>query len=133
MTGRRIQPNPDRRGFLKLFGAGALICPIIGETPNLEATAKLIEEPQVVLAQPVPAHSSGAAVRQFSGIHDITVMIDGQCFTAKSFFVDIKSEIGTLNNGYGSEFVARAPRVKWTLTGECVADEAGQLFQMYSS
>jgi hypothetical protein len=38
-----------RRDFLKLFGVGAAIVPVIGSTPKMEAKARLIEEPKIEL------------------------------------------------------------------------------------
>src|SRR5215510_4263754 len=43
----------DRRGFLKLFGAGAMVAPVVaGMATNTGAMARLIEEPKVEIIPP---------------------------------------------------------------------------------
>lgn len=136
--------SQDRREFLKLFGAGCAIVPIIGGLPTLAAEARIIEPPKVELA---PPSSFGAFSSQFGGAtegairpgqYGMVVIFDSpdggrSIMMAKTFITHIEQHVRVARSQHGSALLAfpYGPSITWKLEGQCVADDKGQLMTMF--
>lgn len=130
----------SRREFLKLFGVGAAIVPIIGGVPIATAEAKIVEPPKVEIAKnfslmgEVSAANFGAI-----GQHGIIVIFerpDGtrSVLTAKTFVTSIDQtikEIRGRDSRFPQDFAFNDKKLHWKMEGDCYADAAGKLAEFY--
>lgn len=116
----------DRRGFLKLFGIGAAVVPVIGGMPAMDAEAKLIEVPKVELITDPASLQMPPAVMFADREAEITVLVkrkNGErfSFTANTFITEYRVSPGIELPTHGSRFVETIPgyrRISWEMRGE---------------
>lgn len=120
----------NRRGLLKLFGAGAAIVPLIGGVPEVASAAKLIEVPKL---EPIVSPSEVVSLPPFnkSGKVGIVVTITEENgkryqFSADTFVMETNVERVdvTDHTGYRSPFRSFIPGpsyLEWQLRGRMIA------------
>lgn len=117
----------SRRDLLKYFGAGATIVPVLAGVPNIEAPAKLIEEPRIqpvelATMQDIP-FARGWAREQIFITVDIASKRGHYRFQADSFLADVRSEPidVTAYDSPNRQFIPGPMEpVRWTLSGVCL-------------
>jgi hypothetical protein len=123
----------QRRDFLKYFGIGASVVPLIGGIPKTDTVAKLIEEPKadVKLASQMPTvdaldfiRSSGPKRMQVSFASEY----DGPSFTfeCRTFIVHHKVDVIPVTrypyrDGAFQEFIPAVQQLTWELELEGLA------------
>lgn len=122
----------DRRDFLKLFGAGAAIVPIIGGLPKMEAEAKLVQVPTIELPDaPVDLGKPYNGFWPSSGVCDVTLTIrtgDGTRYVAhgKSLILEMTNELPEPIYSWGHHdpvgYASPRQRLKWQVNGEYLFD-----------
>lgn len=129
----------DRRDFLKLFGVGAMVVPIIGGVPAAFAESKLLDAPRVELAEP----SMVGDVKSFDPFLNaksaITIIMDHEdgkriTLSAGHILMEFTNEVkefrdGTFRNNV--RHVLSLPRkIRWKASGEFLQDEKGILYTL---
>lgn len=84
--------NVDRRSFLKFFGVGATIAPVVGGLVNHEAQATLIEQPHVKILE--PPHIE--AVSALDGEYDARVILRSRSY-GKTFQFECAVQVADLD------------------------------------
>jgi hypothetical protein len=127
--------NHDRRDFLKMFGVGCTVVPIIGGIPVAAAESKLVEIPKI---EPVENLSMLGDLRSsvlMSGPMGITVIMDdpltGKRTTlqGKTFVMSVSDEMSELKNIRGDirGLVHRYKKTTWRMEGEFIGNEKNEL------
>jgi len=117
----------NRRELLKRFGVGTAIVPLVGGVPELQAEAKLIEEPKVELAKTLTSITTEANIngaRYGPGRHAITVHIKpevgpGIRFSATAFVTESSIEYLTFTGLRLTEHAPYSERLHFTIKGIC--------------
>jgi hypothetical protein len=131
----------DRREFLKMFGVGAAIVPIIGGLPQLAAEAKLIETPRVEIVESL---STLGTIRQngfgMAGKYGITIIIDNidgkrlVVMSADTYFTEVKIETMDIHSDrhthYPQRVVTGRNTFEYEIKGRCTPDQAGNLMEV---
>lgn len=132
----------ERRNFLKLFGAGTAIVPVVSGLPLLAAEARLIEEPKIELFDKIPDSFGDANVRSnifnLEGKYGITVIFEHESgkrlvMQGETFVLETKYE---MKNFYSERYqypikgVAHNDRVEWTLKGQMVPNDENEIAVM---
>lgn len=125
----------DRREFLKLFGVGTAIVPIIGGKPNLFAAARFIEAPKVELASSSEAMMLEQNNTILTGDDLIVRTIDP--LTQKVYFVHAKKFVISrtylehrtgFRNVASGLFVTDGKRLKVQIEGDILPDNHNEMF-----
>ena len=126
----------DRREFLKLFGAGCAIVPIIGGLPIQSAEVTLIESPRVRLADsPILFGNVKSGDIQMNGKYGITVIFEREdgmrrMLQGQTFITNAEQEMKAIR-GFGEDIAfAGSRRVRWKLEGEFHANKAGEILTL---
>ncbi len=121
----------DRREFLKLFGVGAAVVPIIGGVPFASAESKIIEAPKVELVKPTTfgptdwfldksLHEPCATTIIFEREGGRRYMLHG-----RSCVLQATVYTAGLGSRYQRELIEMVPKhreLKYTLTGQFFTD-----------
>jgi hypothetical protein len=113
----------DRRDFLKYFGIGSTVVPLIGGMPKTDTIAKLIEEPKadvkIVPQMPPEEFLDLLNLRQRLDMHVSFSHPKGGRVTFRAETFVSKYSIGTKDGfNFDKEFVPMFPSfVSWTLEG----------------
>jgi len=125
----------DRREFLKLFGVGCAIVPIIGGAPVIAAESTLIEVPKLI---PVEKSTWAGKFegpfgdRIFGGPMGMTVTLDNPInaqritLQGKTFILSMGQELGDIRSKYNKQ--VRAQYIKertatWKFEGQFIPNE----------
>ncbi len=127
----------DRREFLKLFGVGCAVVPIIGGAPVAAAESRLIEIPKLIPVEQPSMAGSADGVRFMSGPLGITVTLDdpsdGKRVTlhGKTFVMSIQNEIGDCRSWHDRVPFAQIVKKQiatWRMEGQLLPDEDGNIY-----
>jgi hypothetical protein len=122
----------NRREILQLFGVGAAVVPIIGGAPEMAATARLVEVPRVepcISTNPYPQvkqirmETGGRYRMTLTALHD-SFLIEGDTFLTDLSYESLKV---TDFSGRAVDTILSQQRLRWTLSGEFLEDQRGQL------
>lgn len=131
---------PDRRDFLKLFGVGTAIVPIIGGLPAFAAEAKLVEPPKVELFDKVsdgftPTNVANIAGGK-SGKYALTVIMESEegerivLHAPKSFWLKSTVDIAPItswNARYPVGIGVAGRAINYVIEGTLLPDDTGAL------
>lgn len=119
-------PDLNRRGLLKLFGAGTTIAPLVAGKVVAPATARIITPPEVEIVEPKPV----VAASEWSMLPDpndkmicIYRTSDGHeaIFTADVVTTEVEvqwMEVRSVHHLW-PEAIPKQKRLKWRLEGVC--------------
>jgi|ERR1017187_3743076 hypothetical protein len=115
----------ERRDFLKYFGIGATVVPVVGGVLVPAVTAKLIEEPKAdVQIAPTMPPDRILEMLQNRTVHQMQVIFSDQngqrlTFAAETFITEYKTQPIEITS-YGSQFREFVPglySLEWELKG----------------
>lgn len=126
----------QRRDFLKLFGVGCAIVPIIGGVPVAAAESKIIQAPKVELVGE-PTMTSTVTGLNFGQSH-VTVIIENlltghkSVLNGDSFVVSVKQDVRPITDYHGFPLGSAFEKQEayWELKGRFIADERNILLNM---
>lgn len=121
----RAQSTMERRGFLKLFGVGATIVPLVAGMPKTDAAAKLVEVPKVNLevAQSIPGTAPWFPMRPFINREKLFMQVcfmdaDGNISTwnADTFLMSVeRADVPNIGGSYRQ--LMAMPPINWEMKG----------------
>lgn len=125
----------SRRDFLKLFGVGAAIVPIIGGVPSLAAEAKIISPPKVELVDDLTTFGEIEGKTLKPGQYGITVIMEDangkrSVIHGKTFLFNVGVETRDVHSRFNKSLrmkVIERERVTWNLSGEFISGDEGTL------
>lgn len=128
----------NRRDFLKMFGIGAAIAPILpGGVIVPEAKAVIVEPPKIQLSNELPKLTLEQWLQLDRNAHKVTCFIEtesgtlvlrGNTFIVKKEYqtVSIPNPIHRFPDG----IAIRGIKLRWQMEGEMIPDTTGNLAEM---